>query len=160
LKSARALLEYYEQRHVNSPCAAILELRFGASYLHLRAMSTRFHFVPRRIAGLLNVAACVVSVLMLLAFPMQRGHQFAAHFRSPEVRRSIERHTPIAHPEAGTAERIAHQAVLPALLVYVDTGDVVEPAANIEFASQVPLARLLLRLKLGPSRSGGQDPLL
>jgi hypothetical protein len=123
-------------------------------------MSTSFHSSALKAAGLLNLAACIVSVLMLLVFPMQRVHQYTNHFRAPEIRRSTLRHTPIAQRESGPAERIAHQAVLPALLVYVDTGDVVEPAANIEFASQVPLSRLLLRLKLGPSRSGGQDPLL
>ena len=123
-------------------------------------MTTRFDFATLRAARLLNWGACMVSVLMLLAFPMQRVHQYTSHLRSPEVRRSIERHTPVAHSEAGTAERIAHQAVLPALLVHIDTGDVVEPAASTEFASQVPFSRLFLRLKLGSSRSGGQDPLL
>ena len=123
-------------------------------------MSIRFHSTTLKAATLFNLAGCVVGVLMLLAFPIRQAHQFTNHFRTPEVRRSIERHTPIAHPEAGIAERIAHQAVLPALLVHIDTGAVVEPAANIEFASQVPLSRLLLRLKLGSSRSGGQDPLL
>jgi hypothetical protein len=124
-------------------------------------MSNSFHSPSAlKAAGLLNLAACIVSVLMLLAFPVQRVHQYTNHFRAPQIRRSIVRHTPIAHPEAGTAERIANQAVLPALPVYIDTGDEVAPAANIEFVPQVPISHLLSRLKLGSSRSGGQDPLL
>ena len=111
-------------------------------------------------ATLFNLAACVVSVLMLLAFPIRQADQFTNHFRTPEVRRSIERHTPIAQPESGPAERIAHQAVMPSVVMPVETGNVVDPVAKVDLSFQVPLSRLLLRLKLGSSRSGGQDPLL
>ena len=98
---------------------------------------------------------------MLLAFPMERVHQYTSHFRTPETRLSIEQHNPIAHPDAGTAEpeRIAHQAVLPALLVPIYPGDVVEPIAKVEFSSQISLSRRLLRIKFGSSRDG-RDPLL
>ncbi len=123
-------------------------------------MSNRFYSTVLKGASLISAVACVVSLLMLLVFPMGPEHQFTGHFRSPEVCQSIERHTPIAQPEARTTECIAHQAALPALLMLINNGDVVEPVANIEFSPQVPLSRLLLRLKLGPSRSGGQDPLL
>jgi hypothetical protein len=123
-------------------------------------MSTRLHSVRFKAASLLHAAACVVSVLMLLAFPMQRGHQYTSHLRTPEVRRSIERHTPIAHPEAGTAERIAYQAVMPAVLEPVQTRDALKPVANFDLFPQIPISHLLARLKLGSSRSGGQDPLL
>jgi len=125
-------------------------------------MSIRFHFITRRIAGLLSLAGCVVSVAMLLVFPMQSAHQYANHFRTPQVRRSIERHTFIAHPDgdAAPAQRIANQAVFPALLVPLDAGNAVKPIANFELSSQVPISRLLLRLKLGSPRSGSQDPLL
>jgi hypothetical protein len=159
-------LEYYRQGHVNSPCAAvrlpehILELWFDASYLRTWAMSIRFHSTTLKATTLLKLAACVVSVLMLLVFPIRKAHQFTIHFRSPEVRRSIERHTPIAQPESEPAERIAHHAVLPTLLVPIDTGDAVKPVADFERSPQVSLSRLLLRLKLGSSRSGSQDPLL
>jgi hypothetical protein len=122
-------------------------------------MSTRFHLVRFKAESLLHLAACVVGVLMLLAFPMQRGHQYANHFRTPEVRRSIERHTPIAHPEAGTADRIAHQAVMPAAIEPVETGDALKPIVNFYLLPQVPISHLLARLKLGSSRSGGEDPL-
>ena len=124
-------------------------------------MCNRAHRITLKGASLTNSATCVVSLLMLLAFPMSpAGHQFTGHFRTPEVCRSIERCTSIAHPEAGTAERIARQAALPTLLVPIDTGDADAPVVNIEFAPQTPLSRMLLRLKPGSSRSGGPDPLL
>jgi hypothetical protein len=71
--------------------------------------------------------------------------------KSPQTeRKNVSRETYSLSVRGGPGDDYAH----------IDTGDVVEPAANIEFASQVPLSRLLLRLKLGSSRSGGQDPLL
>lgn len=123
-------------------------------------MSMCLHSTARKVARLLNLAACVVSILMLLAFPIRSAHQFSDHFRTPEVRRSIERHTPIAHPDSGASERIPHQTVLPALMVPLDYGEAIKPALTWELASQIPSSRLLLRLKLGSSRSGSQDPLL
>lgn len=123
-------------------------------------MSTRVHSTTFEVAGLLNLACCVVSVLMLLAFPMRSAHKYTDHFRTPEVRRSIERNTFVAQPESGPTERIAHQAVLPALLVPIDSGDTIEPVAGFELPFETPLSRLLLRLKLGSARSDSQDPLL
>jgi len=123
-------------------------------------MSNRFHSFALKAAGFLNLAACVVSVLMLLTFPMQRVHQYANHLRTPEVRRSIERHTFIAQHEAGPSERIANQAVMPAILESVEMGDAVKPVVDCELSPQVPISHLLARLKLGSSRSGGEDPLL
>jgi hypothetical protein len=123
-------------------------------------MSIRFHFATHRAAKLLNLAACIVSMLMLLAFPMQRVHQYTIHLRAPEIRRSIERHTFVAHPEAGIAERIAYQAVMPAVLEPVAAGDAPKPVVHSDLLPQIPIPHLLARLKLGSSRSGGQDPLL
>jgi hypothetical protein len=102
----------------------------------------------------------MVSVLTLLTFPMQSAHQFTDHLRTPEVRRSIERHTPVAQPESQATERIPHQALLPNLVIPVDDRKASTRVANIEFSSQLPFSWLLSRLKLGPSRSGGPDPLL
>ena len=96
---------------------------------------------------------------MLLAFPIRSAHQFSDHFRTPEVRRSIERHTPIAHPDSRSAERTPHQALLPALLIPTDDLGAIKPAAHFDLA-EIPISRLLLRLKLGSSRSSSQDPLL
>jgi hypothetical protein len=123
-------------------------------------MSICLHSKTRKAARLLNLAVCVVSVLMMLAFPMRSAHQFGFHFRTPEVRRSIERNTAFANPEPKPSERIPYQAVRPALFVLVDTGDAPFPIAHVELSSNVDFPRLLLRLKLGSSRSGSQDPLL
>lgn len=111
-------------------------------------------------ASLLNLAICMVGVLMLLAFPMRRVHLCTSHVRAPQVRRSIERHTFIAQHESGPSERISDQAVMPAILDSVATGEAVKPVIDFDFSAQVPIAHLLARLKLGSARSGSQDPLL
>jgi hypothetical protein len=135
------------------------QLLFDPSYLH-RAMSNRFHSTMLNGTRLISSAVCAVTLLMMLTFPISQGHQLTSHFRVPDVCRSTERRTPIAPPEAETAERIAHQAALPALPIPIIINEVVEPTANIELPPQVPLSRLLLRLKIGSSRSSSQDPLL
>jgi hypothetical protein len=112
------------------------------------------------VGGGVRAAICVLSVLSLLAFSMPPAHQCTVHLRTPEVRSSIERHTSVAEPEAGPAGRIADGAVVSALFTPVDTANTVKSRENVEPSSEVPLTRLLLRLKLGPSRADGQDPLL
>lgn len=107
---------------------------------------------------MLCLAACVVGALMLLTFPIQSAHQYTNHFRTPQVRRTIERGVFIAHPDTTPTKRIAQQAVFPALLVSLNAGDA-KPVTIIYF-SPVPISRLLMHLKLGFSRSGSEDPLL
>ena len=123
-------------------------------------MSNRSDIAALRASSVLSLAACIVSVLMLLAFPVQSGHQYGSHLRTPEVRASIERHTFVAYPEAENADRIANQAVMLAVVTPIETSDAITLVASPDLFPQVPIARLLARLKLGPSRSGGQDPLL
>jgi hypothetical protein len=123
-------------------------------------MNSRLHFKAHKLTGMLNLAACIVTVLMLLAFPIRSAHRFENHFRAPEVRRSIERHTVVAHSESAPVERIADQAVVPALWVPVDLREAIQPASEVELSASIPISRLLLRLKLGSARSGSQDPLL
>jgi len=164
MKIARAV-EYCRYGHVNFPvcrCGSrVLDLSFDSTQAIVVAeMGTRSNSTAFQAASVLNFAACLVSVLMLLAFPMQSAFRLADHFRAPEVRRSIVRHTFIAQHQSGPVDRIARQAVLPAFPAPIDTENVTEPISNIEISSQVPLSRLLLRVKLGPSRSGGRDPLL
>jgi hypothetical protein len=112
-----------------------------------------------RLVAILRAAACVIAVAMLLAFPAYKSHQFENHFRSPELRRWVERHTFFAQPEITGAEQTAHADVAPPVLVPVATPDFSKPLANFAIASNPPLTRYLLRLKLGPSRSGESDPL-
>jgi hypothetical protein len=131
---------------------AIVAIRVMASPLHLR---------PDKASGVLGLLICAFAVLMLLTFPIRSAHQYANHLRSPEVRRSSERHTSIAYSNFRPAEVITYPAVLPTLLAPVEAGNTFVPAANTELLpSAIPISRLLLRLKLGCSRSGSQDPLL
>jgi hypothetical protein len=123
-------------------------------------MTMRHHATASKAARLFNIVACMVSVLTLLTFPLQSAHQFTDHFRIPEVRRSIERHTPIAQPESETAERIPRQAMLLTRIVPMDAGKVITPISDVEPSSELPLSRLLSRLKLGAPSSSAPDPLL
>jgi hypothetical protein len=111
-------------------------------------------------AGLVRIAICALSAMSLLAFSLRPAYQSTVHLRTPEVRRSVERHTSVAEPEASPAGRIADGAVVPALAAPVDAAITVKPRLEPEPSTEIPLTRLLLRLKLGPSRADGQDLLL
>ncbi len=113
----------------------------------------------RTFTTICRAALCVVGVAMLVSFPANNVRRFDDHFRAPEVRRSIERHTFFAQPELTGAEQIAHAEVAPTVLIPVTRPDFSKPLANFRIVSEIPLTRLLLRLKLGPARSGGSDPL-
>jgi hypothetical protein len=123
-------------------------------------MSLPLHARARQVVSRIGCLASVVVALVLLAFPMQRTHQFTDHFRTSEARRSVERHTFLGQPELDPAERVTYCAALPVLPVPIETNGDVRPRTGIEFAPPVPLQRLLSRLKLGPSRGSGPDPLL
>jgi hypothetical protein len=105
----------------------------------------------------LHLAACVVGIAMLLSFPATRAHNFATHFRTPEVRRSVERNTFIAHGESSSPERIACSELLPTFFTPTETDRRITSPDNFALPSQVPLSRLLHRRKLNPARSNGPD---
>jgi hypothetical protein len=123
-------------------------------------MTIRSTFTAFRPAHLLSFLPCVVSLLILLAFPLRSAHQYAKHYRSSEILQTIEHNPTIAHRKAGPAARIAHQTVLPILQRPIDSANVVGPVSSTELLSPVPLSLLLSRLRLCSSRSGGPDPLL
>ncbi len=110
------------------------------------------------IGSVLRPAACLTAMLLLLSFPMTPAHRFSTHFRSPEVRRSLERHTFVAsydaHPDIEPSD--INLAPTPEAQIEVSAG-VASPRA-FELPRPVSLARLLMRPKLGSS-AGGQDPL-
>jgi hypothetical protein len=110
--------------------------------------------------GFLNIAACVVSVLMLLSFPATRFHNFPTHFRNPEVRRSTERHTAVAPANEKTQDAVAQSDLLPRFFAPIETAGKIVPAYDFQSISQIPPPHLLNRQKLNPSGSGPQDPLL
>ena len=84
---------------------------------------------------------------------------FGHSFRTVEFRHSIVRHTFIANPRedgADKAKQIHTARIIPvgiAMPVNVSSTRLIEPAVS------VPTILILHRFKLGPSRSGGSDPL-
>jgi len=111
-------------------------------------------------AEFLRISACVVSVVMLRLFPAAKPHSFGPHFRMPEVRRAMERHTSIATTDNNAQERVAQSSRLPSCFGPAEPKLKVIPRDHLDSAFEIPLTRLLNRLKLNPSGSSGQDPLL
>jgi hypothetical protein len=97
---------------------------------------------------------------MLLLFPAAAPHRFGAHFRTPEVQRSAERHTSIATGDTEALDYGAPSGILPKSFAPPQRETKAIIGNRSESVAQVPLSRLLNRLKLNPSGSNGQDPLL
>jgi len=97
---------------------------------------------------------------MLVLFPMTSGHQFEAHVRTPEARRSIERHVFVAHSYDSTSERVARVAAQPTAPAPTVKADIDRPLEPVEEISQIPLTLLLPRLKVASASSRNPDPLL
>jgi hypothetical protein len=112
-------------------------------------------------ATVMRAVACITSVAMLLTFPTIKPHNFSDHFRTPEVRRAIVQHTQLAPAENATAKSVKHIGLQPEivpLLLIVETD--FATISNVELAPQALPTRLFLRLKLGFSLAGGENPLL
>jgi len=116
-------------------------------------------FSGRAIAKTLRAAACILSVAMLLSFPIANAHHFGQHFGATEIRQNIVRHTFVAGPEAGGVEKIALIDAQPAIPMPVIIENVANTFFPLGLVSQVPAFRILQHFKLGPSRSGASDPL-
>jgi len=98
---------------------------------------------------------------MLLTFPMIQPHSFTDHFRTPQVRRLILRHTQVAEVENGTVKSVVRIGIeLNALPLLVDFKTKFATISNVELALQASPTRLFLRLKLGASPAGGEDPFI
>jgi hypothetical protein len=123
-------------------------------------MQRIFHTVLHRFSNIAHAMACLSVALMLLTLPVPRVHQAADHFRSPEMRRSIERNVFLERSKDDSSERISANYLEPTSLFRTETEDRVKPFAGFAATPQVPLTGLLMRLKLGSSRSGTPDPLL
>ena len=99
---------------------------------------------------------------MLLSLVGPFGHQFNSHYRTPQVRRSIERHTFVAQPESDAASYI----------VSADKRPIAEPPAlpiqawrqrqpvDADSTALEPLRYLLGRLKLCTRGTDASGPLL
>jgi hypothetical protein len=115
----------------------------------------------KKAAAFIRALACLASVAMLLTFPTIKPHSFSDHFRTPEVRRSILRHTQVAAVEEATVKSIVRFGIQPnALPLLFDFQTKFVTISNVELAVQASPIRLFLRLKLGASPAGGEDPFI
>jgi hypothetical protein len=117
----------------------------------LRASSTALH-----------VAASLLSVAMLLAFPAICPHSFNAKLRAPELRHSVIRHTAVGQTEqVPNLDPAANAGNQPSIFVLArPQGALSRPATRRAGGLRpwISLTRLLLRLKL--AASGSSDPLI
>jgi hypothetical protein len=112
----------------------------------------------------IRAALSIVGVAMLLSFPINRSHQFEVHFRTPEVRRAIQRNTFVAQPEITGGERVMHAnyadtKVPPSAVAELVAPVFFKPVSNSPIVSEIPPTRFLLRFKPAPKPSGGSNPL-
>lgn len=120
-------------------------------------MLLRFQTFIYRCVAMTRMTACLIAALTLLTFPVQHMHQAANHFRTPEVRNSIERHTFLNETRSDCSCQIIIEQDRFSPLILINSGD--RPAAlETQGPILVPrISRLLLRLKLRPRSSSDQD---
>jgi hypothetical protein len=140
--------------------ALILELFRHGGYYQRLTMDRSLQLRVRGISAILRLMACLASVVMLVTLSAPRGHQVADHFRFPEIRRAVEQHTFVDKSKIDAYESISANYVRPSSLFQIDTDLGVKPSRDLTPVPTVPISRLLLRIKLGPSRSSTPDPLL
>ena len=137
----------------------LLVLCWSRRYSLVIAMGALLQRSTVGIARSLYIAACLASMVMLLTLSMALTHQNADHFRMPEVRRSVERHSFLNESKSDVVDKISAQNLRPTIVFRGEPDPgverIIEPAPIV----QAPIMRLLMRLKLGPSRSSSPDPL-
>ncbi len=121
-------------------------------------MGIHLNFSVRSLARMAHFAACLLSVAMIVGFPLAKNHDFEAHFRDAEVRRATVRHTSLSQAEDNRPERVVRGDIQPMPFIAVDIASF-KPRPKFVAAFPSPIRRLLLRLKSGPSSASGQDPL-
>jgi len=112
-----------------------------------------------KISAAVRAVLYSIAVGMLLSFPAIKAHRFEIHFRTPEIRRAIERSTSLAQPEITGAELVAHAKVARGVLVVLVVPVFSKPLANVRIVSEVLPTRSLLRMKPASRPAGGSDPL-
>lgn len=124
-------------------------------------MPSNWHSGTQRPLRSVALAASLLALVMLLAFPMLRARHFTARFRAPQTLSQFQRHIFVGQPENGPAELTAICPFPYTLLVNnVAESGPIKPMAGFRVVDRVPLPRLLLRLKLGSSRKSAPDPFL
>jgi len=95
----------------------------------------------------------IFGIAMLVSLSFTPVHSFSNHFRAPEVRRSVKRHTVVSQAEdCASAVTLRHSE--PTAIVPPFENDALRVIANAQSPSVLPVIRRLRRLKLGSSRSG------
>lgn len=110
----------------------------------------------------IRLALGLLSLVMLATLPVQRAHQFEAHYRPTQIRRTLERHAEVTHSDASVADKAAHEAPLLSFLTLVALDAAARPIIRVDRSDQFPNPQRTphLHLKLGASASDGQDPLI
>ena len=111
-------------------------------------------------AKLLRMAVCLVGALMVLSFPLGSTHDFHQHLRTARVRRELVRHTFLSVAKESPAQGARPLRIKPIQLLPVDYETESESSSNISPSPLVIPTRILLRFRPGPSRAGGEDPLI
>jgi hypothetical protein len=132
-----------------------LPMRLSCSHMTLFR-----HSFFRGLASFVRLAACLLSLMSLLTFPAPKPHQFLDHFRTPEIFREVEGHSFLDRSKSNVSEEIATSYREPGKIPVLDSSERTNSVSEDDSNTIVPLARLLSRLKLGPSSPAPTDPLL
>lgn len=115
------------------------------------------------IGATIKTIASIVALVMLVTFPAGRTHQFTNHFRTTELRGTMERLVAVAEPPSSSAGELADHATQ--LAASMRMRMLAEPSRrpfsrfNLEYRP-TSLVRILMRLKLGHAFSRLGDPLI
>ena len=113
-------------------------------------MSIQSRFSSRLLIGFLRASAGLITLVMLVSFPLTKNHDFEAHFRNAEVRRTVVRHTIVSPAEDSRTGQVVHRDIEPVVLIPVDPGKF-NPETKFIVVSCLRPRRLLLRLKIRAS---------
>jgi hypothetical protein len=99
------------------------------------------------------------GIAILVSLSITPVHNFSNHFRAPEVRRTVKRHTVVSQAE-DCASAVTARHSEPIATVPPFENSAIMPTGNQESPSVLPVIRWLRRLKLGTSRSGPSEAFL
>jgi hypothetical protein len=119
-----------------------------------RSRSARLH-----LSALLGPAGALISVLMILCFPLRSAHDFNQHFRTTRIRRSVISHTFVSVAKEAPAKAASRAVVKPVSFIVINLASETESLAGIVSLPVLP-PRILLLFRLGPTRTSGEDPFI
>ena len=126
-----------------------------------RTTQLRLTVGPRAHAAstVFRMLAATLALVMFVCLPFERAHSFTNHLRPPVTRRAAQRHTSIAQPDTSPAEQVIKCPLLPTPFIAMAITAPTLPLLDSESRPDLPLPRLLRRLKLGIARASSPDPL-